>query len=64
MKRPNILNQKIEQILRTKQNHNLLSKLKSMKPLVDIHCPESFVFYKTSFHSYKTQPNTGNQKYL
>ena len=64
MKRQNILSPKIEQILRKKQNHNLLTKLKTMKPIIDFHCPESFVFYKTSFHSIKTQPNTGNQKYL
>jgi hypothetical protein len=64
MKRPNILNPKIEQIIRKKEYHNLLVKLKAMKPLVDIHCPESFVFYKTSFHSYKTQPNAGNLNYL
>ena len=64
MKRPNILNTKIEQILRKKQNHNLFTKLREMKPQVDIQCPESFIFFKTTFQSYKTQPSIGNQKFL
>lgn len=64
MKRANILNPKIEQILRKKQNQNLFTKLKTMKPLVNIECPESFIFYQTTFHSYKTQPNNGNKKYF
>ena len=64
MKRPNVLNPKIEEILRKKQRYNLIEKLKTMKSIVDFHCPESFAFYKTSFHTYKAQPNTGNKKYL
>ena len=47
-----------------KTEYNLIEKLKTMKPIVDFHCPESFAFYKTSFHAYKTQPNTGNKKYI
>ena len=57
MKRENILNKKIEKILQDKQNHNMFTKLKTMKPLVNMQCPESFLFYKTQFHSYRTQPN-------
>ena len=64
MKRPNILNPKIEQIFRKKQNYNLFTKLRGMKPQVDIQCQESFIFYKTTFHSYKTQPSIGNKKIL
>ena len=59
MKKPTILNPKIEKIFRKKQNYNLFTKLKTMKPQVDIQCPESFLFYKSSFHSYKTQPSIG-----
>ena len=64
MKRPNILNPKIEQIFRKKENRNLFTKLKEMKPQVDIQCPESFIFFKTTFHSYKTQPSIGNKTFL
>lgn len=60
MKKASILNQKIEQLLRKKQTNNLFTKLKTMKPLVDIQCPESFIFFKTTFHSYKTHANSSN----
>ena len=62
MKKANILSPKIEQILRKKENHNLFIKLKSMKPLINIDCPESFLFYQTTFHSKKKKKNIGNQK--
>ncbi len=56
MKRANVLNKRIETILQAKQNQDMFTKLKTMKPLVNIQCPESFKFYKTQFHS-KTQSN-------
>ena len=61
MKKTNILNRKIEQIFRQKENHDLFVKLKTMKPLINIDCPESFLFYQTTFHSNKN-PKLGNQK--
>ena len=61
MKKQTILNPTIEKILRKKQNFNLFTKLKTMKPQVDIQCPESFLFFKTSFHSYKTQSSVGKK---
>lgn len=57
MKRANILNKRIETLFQVKQNQDLAAKIKTMKPLVNIKCPESFLFYKTQFHTYKTQPN-------
>ena len=57
MKREHILSKKIEKILQDKQNHNMFTKLRTMKPLINIQCPESFLFYKKQFHSFKTQPN-------
>ncbi len=60
MKKASILNPKIEQIVRKKQNSILFTKLREMKPLVNIQCPESFIFYKTSFHPNKTQANSSN----
>ena len=62
MKKVNILSPKIEKLLRKKENHNLFIKLKTMKPFININCPESFLFYQTTFHSNKIQNNLGNQK--
>ena len=56
MKRETVLNKKIEKMLHAKQTKNMFTKLKTIKPQVNIQCPESFLFYKTQFHS-KTQPN-------
>ena len=44
MKKVNILSPKIEKLLRKKENHNLFIKLKTMKPFININCPESFLF--------------------
>ena len=64
MKKVNILSPKIEQLLRKKENHNLFLKIKTMKPLININCPESFLFYQNTFHSSKFQKYIGNKKYL
>ena len=58
MKRANISNRKIEKIFRIKQNQDLSIRLKTIKPQVNVQCPESFIFYKTLFHSDKIQPAT------
>ena len=62
MKKTSILSPRIEQILKKKENHDLFIKLKTMKPLINIDCPESFLFYQTTFHSNKNRKNIGNQK--
>ena len=50
MKRMNILNLKIEAKCQKEQNNNLIKKLKTAKPLINIKCPESYTFFKTKFH--------------
>lgn len=59
MRKAPILNPKVEAFFKKKIQHNLLSKIKNMKPLVNSDCPESFIFYKTKFQV-KTQPNLSN----
>ena len=61
MKRIKILNKRIEQIFKKKQDHDLVAKLKTIKPTIDVKCPESYVFFKTQFYSYKTEPKNLEQ---
>ena len=61
MKRIKILNKRIEQIFKKKQDHDLVTKLKTIKPTIDVKCPESYVFFKTQFYSYKTEPKNLEQ---
>ena len=49
MKRPFILNERLNAIYKYEQNLYLLNKLKNAKPTLKIHCPESFKFYKKTF---------------
>ena len=63
MKRANISNRRIEKIFRIKQNQDLSIRLKTIKPQVNVQCPESFIFYKTLFHSDKIQPTTCKNKF-
>ena len=62
MKRIKILNKRIEQIFRKKQDQDLILKLKTIKPAINIKCPESYLFHKTIFNSYKTEPKKLEQK--
>ena len=56
MKRIKILNRRIEQIFKKKQDHDLVTKLKTIKPTIDVKCPESYLFCKTQFYPNKTEP--------
>ena len=62
MKRTNILNPKIVKILKIKQNKDLYIRIKTIKPQVNVQCPESFIFYKTLFHLDKIHPNDSKKK--
>ena len=63
MKRITILNKRIESIFQKKQYKDLYSRLKSIKPLVNMDCPESYMKSKSIFHSYKTEINLNPKKY-
>ena len=56
MKRIKILNKRIEKYFQKKSDQDLMTKLKTIKPVINIKCPESYIFYKTQFLSYKTEP--------
>ena len=49
MKRPFILNERLNAIYKYEQNLYLLNKLKNAKQTIRISCPESFKFYKKTF---------------
>ncbi len=60
MKRPLILNPKLNEIYRREQNQYMLRKLNKAKAMVNDNCPESFKFYKKTFH--KSQPRENLSK--
>lgn len=62
MKRIKILNKRIEQYFQKKHDQELITKLKTIKPTINIKCPESYIFFKTQFNSYKTEPRKIEQK--
>lgn len=60
MKKMKVLNLKIEKEYQKEQNKYLYNKLKTVKPSVNIKCPESYVFYKTVFKKKGIFKNLGN----
>ena len=61
MKKANVLNKRLEKISIKRENLYLFSKIKTIKPSINMKCPESYIFYKMSFHSCRTQPNGSMQ---
>ena len=49
MQKQYILNRKLNIAHKKEQDKLLLKKIKKAKSLIDIKCPESFTFFKTSF---------------
>ena len=62
MKRIKILNKRIEKIFQKKSDQDLISKLKSIKPTINLKCPNSYLFFKTQFNTYRTEPKKLEQK--
>ena len=54
MRKPFVLNIRLNELHKSKQDQYMAKKLECAKPLVNSKCPESFNFYK-NFHrfSYK-----------
>lgn len=50
MRKPFILNPRLNEIYKSEQNKYMATRLEKAKPLVKIDCPESFLFYKKQFH--------------
>ena len=49
MQKQYILNRKLNITHKKEQDELLLKKIKKVKSSIDIKCPESFTFFKTSF---------------
>ena len=49
MKRPMILNKKLEEMNKKDQNNYMINKLRQAKALVNVKCPESYIFYHKYF---------------
>ena len=62
MKRIKILNKRIEQYFQKKNDKDLITKLRTIKPTINIKCPESYIFFKTQFNSYKTETKKNEKK--
>lgn len=60
MKRPFVLNARLNEIYKSEQNQYMANKLQNAKPLVKINCPESFIFYKKNFHKASSKDNISN----
>ena len=49
MQKQYILNRRLHNINKKNQDKLLSLKIRKVKSVVDINCPESFTFYKTTF---------------
>jgi hypothetical protein len=57
MRKPFILNPKLNEKHKSEQDQYMARKLLTAKPLVNSKCPESFQFYNTKFHKYGPKEN-------
>jgi hypothetical protein len=57
MKRPFVLNVKLNEIQRREQDKYMMKKLLKAKATINIKCPESFNFYKKTFRKSKPREN-------
>ena len=57
MRKPFVLNAKLNEIQRREQNHYMMKKLGNAKPIVNSNCPESYNFFKNNFRKNNTKGN-------
>ena len=62
MKRIKILNKRIEEFFQKKSDQDLISKLKTIKPTIDLKCPESYLFIKTQSNTSRAEIKKNEQK--
>ena len=62
MKRIKILNKRIENFFQKKSDQDLISKLKTIKPTIDLKCPESYLFIKTQCNTCRAETKRNEQK--
>ena len=63
MKKPLILNKRLEERNKKDQNNYLKNKLRQAKPIVNMKCPESYIFYQQKFR-HKQKENICNSKII
>lgn len=63
MKKPLILNKRLEERNKKDQNNYLINKLRQAKPLVNMKCPESYIFYHKYFRC-KLKDDSSNSKIM
>ena len=56
MRKPFVLNARLNELYKSEQDKYMARKLESAKPLVNSRCPESFVFY-ANFHRFGYKDN-------
>ena len=50
MRKPFILNIRLNALQKSEQDRYMAKKLESVKASVNSRCPESFIFYNSNFH--------------
>ena len=60
MKKPFVLNAKLNEIYRREQNQYMLRKLNQAKATINMKCPESYNFYKKTFRKSQPKGNLSN----
>ena len=59
MRKPFVLNARLNELHKSKQDKYMARKLEKAKNLVNLRCPESFIFYNTKFHRFGPRENLG-----
>ena len=59
MKRPIVLNAHLNEKYKREQDRYMLRKLNKAKATINMNCPESFHFYKKTFHKSQPKENLG-----
>jgi hypothetical protein len=59
MRRPFVLNARLNDLYKSEQNKYMANKLENARPLVNVKCPESYIFYKNQFHKKGTNESLG-----
>jgi hypothetical protein len=52
MRKPFVLNTRLNEIYNSEQNKYMAKKLENAKSIVNSKCPESFLFYKYNFFKF------------
>jgi hypothetical protein len=62
MKKPFVLNMRLNELHKSDQNKYMARRLENAKPLINSKCPESFIFYKSKFNKRCPGESDGKQE--